>query len=132
MLLIFGLIIGGMGVFRYQEMAHLAREGWRYAATHGGQYLLDGRPAQTGVSAISTSAQLQDYIRSLAVGLDKSKLNVTVSWSTPSTVSPVNIPTYVDTNPNLVPPGQKTIRNYVTVTVTYQWQPEALMSKTSL
>ena len=34
-------------------------------------------------------------------------------------VTPANYPSYMDTNPSLVPPGQKTIRNYVTVTVTY-------------
>jgi hypothetical protein len=27
-------------------------------------------------------------------------------------------------NPNLVPPGQSIIQNYVTVTVTYNWMPE--------
>ena len=30
----------------------------------------------------------------------------------------------MDTNPNLVPPGQVVIQNYVTVTVSYQWMPE--------
>jgi len=36
--LIFGLLVGGMGIFRYQEVAHLARECARFAATHGGLY----------------------------------------------------------------------------------------------
>jgi hypothetical protein len=35
--LLFALVVGGMGVFRYQEVATLAREGARYASTHGHQ-----------------------------------------------------------------------------------------------
>ena len=33
--LILGVIVLGMGVFRYQEMAYLAREGARWASVHG-------------------------------------------------------------------------------------------------
>jgi Flp pilus assembly protein TadG len=122
--LIFALIVGASGIFRYQEVAHLAREGARYASTHGGQYILDGIPAQTGVSAISSNSDLANYLLPKAVLLSSSQLTISVSWSAPPTLSPINMPTYVDTNPNLVPPGQKTIQNYVTVTVTYQWMPE--------
>ena len=50
--------------------------------------------------------------------LEPASLTVSCSWSAPSSISPSNIPTYVDTNPNLVPPAQTTIQNYVTVTVT--------------
>jgi hypothetical protein len=124
LIIVFSLIVGGMGVFRYQEMAHLAREGARFASTHGGQYILDGEPQTTGVSAISSSSDLQAYLSNKVVGLDPSKLTISVSWSAPSTIVPNNIPYYVDTDPNLVPPGQKVIQNYVTVTVNYQWQPE--------
>ena len=124
LIIVFSLIVGGMGIFRYQEMAHLAREGARYASTHGGQYSLDGLPASTGVSAITSSSDLQNYLSSKVVGLDASKLTISVSWSAPATIIPNNIPSYVDTDPTLVPPGQKVIQNYVTVTVNYQWQPE--------
>jgi hypothetical protein len=33
------------------------------------------------------------------------------------------MPFYDDTDPNLIPPGQIALLNYVTVTVTYQWTP---------
>lgn len=36
-----GLVIGAMGVFRFQEMAALAREASRYASVHGAQYRKD-------------------------------------------------------------------------------------------
>jgi len=44
-ILLLGIVVGGMGVFRYQEVAHLAREATRYASTHGGQYSA-GRPTR--------------------------------------------------------------------------------------
>ncbi len=122
-LLLFGLIIGGMGVFYYQEVAHLAREGSRYASVHGGQYHLDGVDQRTGVPQVDSSADVASCLQSKIVALDRSKLTVTATWSAPSGSTPNNMPYYDDTDPNLVPPGQNVIYNYVTVTVSYQWTP---------
>ncbi len=128
---IFALIIGGSGIFRYQEVAHLAREGCRYAATHGGQYQQEGIATQTGVSQVISSSDVQTYLLPKAAALNPSKLTVSASWSTgptssppPTNPSPINMPTYVNTNPNLIPAGQSILQNYVTVTVSYQWSPE--------
>src|SRR4051812_27237131 len=93
--LILTLIVGGMGIFRYQEVAHLAREGARYASTHGGTYISEGRPTQTGVSAISSSSDLSSYLADKTVSMDSTLLQVSVSWTAPSTISPSNSPTYV-------------------------------------
>ena len=41
--LLLALVVGAMGVFRYQEVATLAREAARYASTHGRQYRQDAR-----------------------------------------------------------------------------------------
>jgi Flp pilus assembly protein TadG len=42
------VIIGGMGIFRYQELASVAREASRWASVHGAQYQQDtGQPAAT-------------------------------------------------------------------------------------
>lgn len=120
--LFLAMIIGGLGVFRYQEVAHLAREGARYASTHGGRYAQDGIPQQTGVPAVSSSKGVQDYLRPRGVLLEPSSLMVTASWSAGS-----NVPSYANADPTLVPPGQKTIRNYVSVTVAYQWLPELFL-----
>jgi Flp pilus assembly protein TadG len=122
--LIFALVVGGMGIFRYQEVAHLAREASRYASTHGGQYHLDGIDTLTGVPQIASSADVQNYLASKLVALDPNRLTVAVSWSAPPQYVPTNMPSYDDTDPTLVPPGQITIYNYVTVTVSYQWIPE--------
>jgi Flp pilus assembly protein TadG len=122
-LLILGLIVGGLGMFCYQEVAHLAREGARYASTHGGRYQQDGMPQKTGVPAVNSSADLLSYLKPRSAVLDASQLQVNVTWTAPSSVG--NYPTYEDTtDPNAVPPGQVTIRNNVIVTVTYQWFPQ--------
>src|SRR5258708_3477681 len=40
-MLLIGLMVAGMGIFRYQEVAHMAREASRYASVHGSQYASD-------------------------------------------------------------------------------------------
>lgn len=124
LVLILALTVAGMGVFRYQEVAHLAREGSRYASTHGGQYQQEGMATSSGVPACASSADVQNYLLPKVVALDKSKLSITASWSPPPGMTPNNMPTYVNTDSTLVPPAQTVIRNYVTVTVSYQWMPE--------
>ncbi len=124
LLILFGLFVGGLGVFRYQEVSHLAREGARYASTHGGRYQQEGIAQQSGAPAVTSSADLSSYLAGKTVLLDPSKLTVDVSWTAPSSYTPRNLPTYMDTNPNLDPPGQAVINNNVVVTVTYQWFPE--------
>jgi Flp pilus assembly protein TadG len=121
---IFAQIVGGMGIFRYLEVAHLAREGARYSSTHGGMYRQEGIETQTGIPAITSSSDLRSYLAGKTVLLDPSQLEVSVSWSAPGNYNPANMPTYTDTNPNLIPPGQIVISNNVIVTVKYQWLPE--------
>jgi Flp pilus assembly protein TadG len=126
--LLLGLIVGGMGIFRYQEVAHLAREGSRYASTHGGQYTIDGIPAKTGVPAIATSANMRTYLLTKTVGLDPNNLTVSISWDAPAQYLPRNMPSFDNTDPNLQSPGQVTIYNNVTVTVSYVWMPEIYLA----
>ena len=73
LLMIIGVVVGGLGVFRYQEVSHLAREATRYASTHGGQYQIDGMPAKTGVPAVLSNSDIQAYLSARAVGLDPSR-----------------------------------------------------------
>ena len=40
-LLLLGTVVLGLGVFRYQQLQCLAREGARYASVHGPQYAAD-------------------------------------------------------------------------------------------
>jgi Flp pilus assembly protein TadG len=107
-LFILGLIVGGMGVFRYQEVAHLAREASRYASLHGAKYAQDNGKALTTANDVYNNAVLPNV-----AALDVSKLPVpTVTWSDPTQT-----------------PGQTST---VTVTVTYNWVPELFLPPMTL
>lgn len=103
-LLILGLIIGGMGTFRYQEVAFLAREASRYASVHGSQYATD-----TGKTADAAKDVYQTAILPKVVALDVNQLSYTVTW-----------------NPDNAPGST------VTVKVTYHWVPEAFLPTMNL
>jgi Flp pilus assembly protein TadG len=97
LLLILGLIFGGLGIFRYQQMAALAREGARWASVHGDAYAREtGNPATTAHDVFKTAIQPK------AVALYPNCLNYTVTWS----------------------PDQRA-GSTVTVTLSYRWVPEA-------
>jgi Flp pilus assembly protein TadG len=110
--LIFAIIVGGMGVFRYQQVAAAAREGARYASVHGGQYA-----EETGQPAATPTDIYNNAILPAANALDPSHLTYSVTW-----------------NQNNMPLGivndqyEKPIGNTVTVTVTYQWIPELYLT----
>ena len=116
-LLLLGLLIGALGVFRYQQVAHLAREASRWAAVHGSDYA-----QETGNSAATPADVYSQAIAPSAAGLDLSKVAYSVTWNT--TNSP-----YHTTTVN----GQTVkVTNTVTVTVTYQWVPEAFLGGITL
>lgn len=130
MLLVAGLMVGAMGVFRYQETAYLAREAARYAAVHGGQYQKDNAAAiAQGTLPNVTSAYITtNIVQANASSLDPSQLQVTVNFNTTS-----GSYSWDDTtdNGNRWPYSTVTVNgtnynatNTVSVTVTYQWIPE--------
>jgi Flp pilus assembly protein TadG len=106
---ILGMVLVGLGVFRYQQVAELAREGARYASVHGAQYAAD-----TGNAAATASDIYNNAIKPQAVGLDTSSITYSVAWNTS------NSPTRA--NPSSSPPGAP-MTNTVSVTVTYTWAP---------
>ena len=103
------LVIGGMGIFRFQELASIAREASRWASVHGAQYQQDtGNPAATDQDVYT------NVIAPNAVILDLGQLSYSVIWNTDNRPYHTTI-----VNNQLVP-----VRNTVTVTLTYQWIPE--------
>lgn len=106
--LLLATIIGGIGVFRYQQMASLAREGARWASVHGGQYA-----KETGQPAATPKDIFDNAIAPLAAGLDVNQLNYEVTWKKS------NMP-YSIANDNFGTP----IGNTVTVKVSYNWFPQ--------
>src|SRR5215831_6059302 len=75
LLLTLGVIILAMGVYRYQQVASLARQAARYASVHGGQYALD-----TGNSMATRSSVYSTIIQPGAIGMDTNNLNYSVTW----------------------------------------------------
>lgn len=108
-LVLFTVLICGLGVFRYQQVSLLAREGARWAAVHGAQYA-----KETGNSAATASDVFNQAILPRAVALDSSLLSSSVTWSKSNRIYDYNSTTgtYVG--------------NMVTVTLSYQWTPEWL------
>jgi Flp pilus assembly protein TadG len=105
--LIFGTAVGGYGVFRYQQIAMLAREGARYASVHGGQY-----QQETGNNAATAQDVYNNAILPYATNLDLSQLTYSVTWNTN------NMPYHISKD------YDKPVANTVTVMANYNWFPE--------
>ena len=105
----FAIIVGAMGVSRYQQVAALARGGARYASLHGADYAAEkDKPA-------ATATDITNIVKSNNVGLKADKITCTVTWN--SSNQPLTTTNY------LAPKG-----NTVTVKVTYQWIPEMYLA----
>jgi Flp pilus assembly protein TadG len=137
-----GLLVAGMGVARYNEVAYIARETARYASVHGAVY------AQTNPSAPAVNqAALVTYASSRASTVNISKCTVTVQMTcfapgataTSPTPPATSVYNWDDTtnNANHSPFSvwtdtatgtTTTADNVVTVTITYPWVPETFLS----
>jgi Flp pilus assembly protein TadG len=111
LMLILAILIGGLGLFRYQEVASLAREGARYASVKGAKY------AQvTGNAAATQDDVYNNAIQPRLIMLDPSQLNCTQSG--------VNWVTWPD--------GDNKQGSRIQVTVSYTWVPEAYLGGITL
>ncbi|GBD35584.1 hypothetical protein HRbin36_00697 [bacterium HR36] len=116
-LFLLGLVIGSLGVYRYLQVAALAREASRWAAVHGADYA-----RETGQPPATAQDIFQRLIVPRAIGLDISRLSCTVTWDTS------NAPSRITVQNNQV----IAVANTVTVTVRYQWIPEAFLGGITL
>jgi Flp pilus assembly protein TadG len=116
--IVFGLLIGAMGVFRYQQVATLAREAARWASVHGGMYA-----KETGNKAATASDVYQNAIVPRLVGLDPSNLTYSVTWNTDN--YPYHV--VVDGSGNINKVG-----NNVTVAVSFNWTSLAYFGAVTL
>ena len=116
-LLVLGLIVGGLGIFRYQEMSSLARRAARYASVHGTEY------ARTMRTTPPTPEQIyNEAIKPYAISLDPNRLTYTVTYDRE------NAPATPD-----IKAGDVVLRgNTVKVTVSYFWVPEAFLGGVTL
>src|SRR5262245_46773035 len=116
-LILIGLLVGSMGMFRYQEMASLSREAARYASVHGTDYARD-----TGTTAPTPEQIYQAVVVPQAVNLDLERLSYSITYDQS------NAPTSVKVASGNVQP----YTNKVKVTLTYQWIPEAFLGGITL
>jgi Flp pilus assembly protein TadG len=107
---ILAILVGGVGVMRYQQVASMAREGARWASVRGGDYQRETKQPAATPEDIFNSA-----IAPFAGTMDPERLSYEVSWNAN------NMPRSV-TNDYVAPIG-----NVVTVTVRYQWMPAVLL-----
>jgi Flp pilus assembly protein TadG len=116
-LILLGLLIGGLGIFRYQQVARLARDASRWASVHGTQYAQDTKkPAATAQDVYN------QVIAPNATGLDLSHVSYSVTWNNSN--SPYHAATVNGQTAN--------VANTVTVTITYNWIPEAFLNGITL
>jgi Flp pilus assembly protein TadG len=121
-LLILGIIIGGIGVFRYQQVACLAREGARWASVHGGDWQTD-----SGKAASTESQVLQQAVLPLAAGMDPAAVSIQVQFVDRAANS-VSAWDKVSHPPQSRDSANNLVNNRVRVTVTYQWVPGGLLN----
>jgi Flp pilus assembly protein TadG len=105
LMLILGILIGGLGMFRYQEVASLAREGARYASVHGAKYA-----SVTGNAAADQDSVYTNAIKPRLIMLDENQLTPSVTW----------------------PDGDNKQGSTVKVQVSYIWIPEAYLGGITL
>ncbi len=108
-LLVLGLLVGSAGVFRYQQMASIARKAARYAVVHGTQSAKD-------IGGVAPTAEqiYQAVIKPNAILLDLSKLSYSITYDSSNAAYRTSI-----VNGEIV--GKQ---NTVKVTLTYNWVPE--------
>jgi Flp pilus assembly protein TadG len=105
-LVLFGLILGAIAVFRYQQVAQLAREGARWAAVHGQQWATEnGQPATTPADVYANA------IAPRATSMEPSLLSYSVTWDTNQKTH------HTEVQGDTV----VSVSNNVIVTVNYQW-----------
>jgi Flp pilus assembly protein TadG len=115
------LLIGGIGVFRYQQVACLAREGTRWASVRGTGWQMD-----TGQTPPTQQDILQNAVLPLAVGMDPNAITIQAEWLNGET----GAVTAWDSSPKSPLSLSKTnqgVSNRIRVTVNYVWTPGVLI-----
>jgi Flp pilus assembly protein TadG len=118
LVLLLGILVGGMGVFRYQQVASLSREAARHAAVKGATWEMD-----TGNTSPTRNQIIQDVVRARAVSMEPAKLALTIEWIDGVNGNVVAWDSSSKAPRSITAAGQP-VANRLRVTVTYQWLPE--------
>lgn len=111
-LVVLGILLLGIGVFRYQQVSHAAREGARWAAVHGARYA-----DETGQPAATPEMVFENAIKPQMAGTDPANITYSVTWNQNNQQTYG----YLSTNPATGESVVAARANTVTVTVRYSW-----------
>ena len=120
--LLLAMIVGGLGVFRYQQVALFAREAARFASVHG-----EGWRQESGQPSPTRQQIADGIVVPLAVGMDTRLLSVQVQWIDPVNGKVEDWDQSVKAVTTLTP-SDRPLTNKVRVTVRYQWFPEVFLA----
>jgi Flp pilus assembly protein TadG len=132
-LLTIGLVVGGMGIYRYQQVCYLAREAARYASVHGGQYQQEKAALIANGTLPNVNEQfiVTNIITANATNMDPASTQVNVNFNMSG--GSYDWDDTTDNN-NRWPSSPRTINgvvynetNTVGVTITYTWSPELFL-----
>ncbi len=126
MLLVCGLLVGGTGVYRYQQVACHAREAARWACVRGADY-----QRQTQQTSPTEQQILDLAVLPYAVGMDPSALTVQVQWVNNGNNTVLSWDASSKEVRSITSSGQY-VSNMVRVTVQYQWTPGLFWSPMTL
>jgi Flp pilus assembly protein TadG len=112
-----GLVLGGVGVFRYQQTACLAREAARWASVRGSNW-----EQETNQSSPTAQQILQQAVLPFAAGMDPTQISLQVLWVNQGTGAAVAWDSSGKDVQSLTA-SKDYVTNTVRVTVTYQWTP---------
>ncbi len=118
--LVLMLIVGGIGVFRNQQVACLAREGTRWTSVRGSLWQFE-----TGQTSPTQQEILQHAVLPLAVGMDPSKITIQAEWIDGQT----GAATPWDSSrksPLSVAKSNQGVTDRIRITVRYEWSPGVL------
>ena len=118
------LILGGMAVFRYQQVACQARDAARWAAVRGTDWA-----AETNQSSPTKEQILQQAVLPLAAGMDTSKVALQVQWIDQATGTAVDWDS-AGKDVRSMTAGGKAVTNTIRVTVTYTFGQDLFLPGT--
>ncbi len=119
-LLVIGMIVGSLGVFRAQETAELARNAARYASVHGGKYTSEGKGTVTRQQIIDAAVTPRaTSLSPMSVAIDILLPDgTTYAWDD-------SYWTTHDRTQTIATQSGQPKYNRVRVKVTYTWMPES-------
>jgi Flp pilus assembly protein TadG len=116
--LLLALVVGGMGVFRYQQVVCQAREAGRWAAVRGSDW-----QKNTGQASPTQDQIYQQAVAPFLSGMDAKSLSFQVFWVDQKTGTAVPWDKARKDPQSLTKTGDY-VTNTVRVIVTYQFSPE--------